>query len=114
MTVPLAAHSSLFSTEDGAELNVTLTGGWTLTIPGEFADEWEEGGETWSAWHGGRTIWFTSWSVAGENDASATVLLEVLSNGSDPFLMSPEATIRPASRQHSTAGSLRIAHNHSR
>lgn len=49
-------------------VNVTLTGGWSITIPGEFAEEWEENGETWSAWHGGRTIWFTSWSVCGEND----------------------------------------------
>jgi hypothetical protein len=49
-------------------VTVTLTGGWSLTIPGHFAEEWEESGETWSAWHGGRTIWFTSWSVSGEND----------------------------------------------
>ena len=47
---------------------MTLTGGWSITIPGEFAEEWEENGETWSAWHGGRTIWFTCWSVQGEND----------------------------------------------
>ncbi len=49
-------------------VQVTLTGGWSLTIPGELAEEWEESGETWSAWHGGRTIWFTSWTVKGEND----------------------------------------------
>jgi hypothetical protein len=49
-------------------VHVTLTGGWSLTIPGEMAEEWEAGGETWCAWHGGRTVWFTSWSVTGEND----------------------------------------------
>jgi hypothetical protein len=49
-------------------VSVTLTGGWSLTIPGSFSEEWQEGGETWSAWHGGRTIWFTSWSVSGEAD----------------------------------------------
>jgi hypothetical protein len=49
-------------------VNVTLTGGWSITIPGELAEEWEESGETWSAWFGGRTIWFTSWSVSGEHD----------------------------------------------
>ncbi len=49
-------------------VQVMLTGGWSLVIPGEFAEEWEDGGETWSAWHGGRTVWFTSWSVQGEND----------------------------------------------
>jgi hypothetical protein len=47
---------------------VTLTGGWSIVIPGEMAEEWEENGETWSAWHGGRTVWFTCWSVQGEND----------------------------------------------
>lgn len=49
-------------------VQVMLTGGWSLVIPGDFAEEWEDGGETWSAWHGGRTVWFTSWSVQGEND----------------------------------------------
>jgi hypothetical protein len=49
-------------------VQVNLTGGWSLAIPGEFAEEWEENGETWSAWYGGRTIWFTSWSVQAEND----------------------------------------------
>ena len=51
-------------------VQVTLTGGWSIVIPGEFAEDWEENGETWSAWYGGRTIWFTSWSVKGENDES--------------------------------------------
>jgi hypothetical protein len=49
-------------------VQVTLTGGWSIVVPGEFAEDWEEGGETWSAWHGGRTVWFTSWSVEGENE----------------------------------------------
>jgi hypothetical protein len=59
-------------------VHVTLTGGWSLTIPGEMAEEWEDSGETWSAWHGGRTVWFTSWSVCGENDEamSAEEILE--------------------------------------
>jgi hypothetical protein len=50
-------------------VNVMLSGGWSLTIPGELAEEWDENGETWSAWHGGRTIWFKPWSVSGPNDA---------------------------------------------
>ncbi len=45
-----------------------LTGGWQITIPGEMAETWEAAGETWSAWHGGRTIWFTSWSFSGETE----------------------------------------------
>jgi hypothetical protein len=59
-------------------VNVTLSGGWTIIIPGEFADEWQESGETWSAWHGGRTVWFTSWSVSGEGEEtlSAQAILD--------------------------------------
>ncbi len=46
-------------------VQVSLTGGWSLIIPGELAEEWESGGQTWSAWYGGRTVWFSSWSVQG-------------------------------------------------
>jgi hypothetical protein len=49
-------------------VQVMLTGDWSIVIPGEFAEEWEDSGETWSAWYGGRTVWVTSWSVQGEND----------------------------------------------
>jgi hypothetical protein len=57
-------------------VEVMLTGGWKITIPGEFAEEWQESGETWSAWLGGRTIWFTSWSVreAGDKLDAAEIL----------------------------------------
>lgn len=48
-------------------VQVALTGGWSLTVPGELAEEWESGGQTWSAWYGGRTVWFSSWSVQGEH-----------------------------------------------
>ena len=59
-------------------VSITLTGGWSLTIPGEMAEEWEPSGETWGAWHGGRTIWFTSWSISGDDDEvlSAQEILE--------------------------------------
>ena len=53
-------------------VQVMLTGGWSLVVPGEFAEEWEENGETWSAWLGDRTIHFTSWSVCGEDDETLT------------------------------------------
>lgn len=56
----------------------TLAGGWSITLPGEMAEEWEENGETWSAWYGGRTIWFTCWVVKGEDGepVSAREILE--------------------------------------
>lgn len=50
------------------QVQVVLTGGWTLTIPGHFAEEWEDDGQIWSAWFGGRTLWFSSWSMQDDND----------------------------------------------
>ncbi len=49
-----------------------LTGGWSLVIPGSFAEEWEDDGQSWSAWLGGRTLWFSSWSVQDDNDKEQT------------------------------------------
>ncbi|HYV67927.1 MAG TPA: hypothetical protein VE964_16930 [Myxococcales bacterium] len=40
---------------------VPLTGGWSIRLPGEFAEKWDEG--TFTAWSGDRTVWFTSYSV---------------------------------------------------
>jgi hypothetical protein len=63
-------------------VQVSLTGGWSVTIPGEFAEEWETNGQTWSAWLGGRTVWFTSWSVSppdeGDEPRSPEDLLDGL------------------------------------
>jgi hypothetical protein len=49
-------------------VHVSLTGGWSLTIPGEFAEEWEEGGETWVAFCGARRVRFTSWSIREDEE----------------------------------------------
>jgi hypothetical protein len=65
-------------------VQVTLTGGWSIIIPGDFAEEWEESGETWSAWYGGRTIWFTSWSVQGDNPEEIIEPDEILASRSLP------------------------------
>jgi hypothetical protein len=61
-------------------VQVALTGGWSLTIPGELAEEWEPGGQTWSAWYGGRTVWFSSWTVQGGEEGerpAAEILAEL-------------------------------------
>lgn len=47
-------------------VQVTLVDGWSITIPGAMAEEWDEG--TWSAWDGRRTVWFTSWSLTTQKD----------------------------------------------
>jgi hypothetical protein len=40
-------------------VRVTLSGGWSIVIPGELAERWEEEG-TWVAWDGTRTLWVSS------------------------------------------------------
>lgn len=56
------------------EVRVTISGGWSLVVPGDFAERWDEQG-TWCAWDGRRTLWFTSFSMkdAQGKDRSATV-----------------------------------------
>ncbi len=53
-------------------VRVTLVGGWSVEIPGEFSEEWEDG--TWSAWHDGRTVWFDAF----QRDAPAEELVEAV------------------------------------
>ncbi len=60
-------------------VQVSLTGGWSITIPGELAEAWEEQGQTWTAWYGGRGVRFTSWSVReGEDPQPAREVLDEL------------------------------------
>lgn len=51
-------------------VRVSLAGGWSVEIPGEFSEEWEDG--TWSGWHDGRTVWFDGY----ERDGVADELVE--------------------------------------
>jgi hypothetical protein len=58
-------------------VRVQLSGGWSLTIPGELAERWEERG-TWVGWDAKRSVWFTSLTVrdaqgAPSPDAEATL-----------------------------------------
>ena len=50
-------------------VRVSLSGGWSLVVPGELAERWEERG-TWVGWDRARTVWMSSMSVEG--DASET------------------------------------------
>lgn len=56
------------------DIRLTISGGWSLVVPGDFAETWDEQG-TWCAWDGTRTLWFTSFSMkdAKGADRSATV-----------------------------------------
>jgi hypothetical protein len=39
----------------------SISGGWSVVVPGEFAENWDEHG-TWSAWTESRSVWITSFS----------------------------------------------------
>ncbi len=45
-------------------VRVSMPGGWSLRIPGNFAEELDDKG-TFCGWHGGRTVWFTSFRYEG-------------------------------------------------
>jgi hypothetical protein len=68
-------------------VQVSLTGGWSIRVPGDFAEEWETSGQAWSAWHAGRTVRFTSWSVRdeGEQQSAAEILAELELPDGDVF-----------------------------
>jgi hypothetical protein len=38
-------------------MRVTLDGGWSVEVPGDFAREWDEE-RNWTAWNRTRTVWF--------------------------------------------------------
>ena len=63
-------------------VQVELTGGWSIEVPGEMAEEWDEEG-TWTAWDGSRTIWFSSFSLTDE-DGSKPSAGEVLETAELP------------------------------
>jgi len=52
------------------DVRVTLSGGWSMVVPGSLAEAWDERG-TWSGFDRDRTIWFTSFSLKAERDAGA-------------------------------------------
>lgn len=45
-------------------VRVSLSGGWSLVVPGDLAERWEEHG-TWVGWDRERTIWMSSMSAEG-------------------------------------------------
>lgn len=54
-------------------VRVELSGGWTLRIPGELAERWEERG-TWVGWDARRSIWFNSLTMRTERPSTEATL----------------------------------------
>lgn len=65
-------------------VRVRLGNGWSISIPGSFAES-REGDGTYCAWGGGKTVWFTSLEDSERDDGlSAQELLPNLDTGERP------------------------------
>ncbi len=53
-------------------VRVTLSGGWSIVIPGELAERWEERG-TWVGWDATRSLWITSAEAPEGHDTTQTL-----------------------------------------
>lgn len=57
-------------------VRVSLGGGWQITVPGEFAEEWDED-DVWVGWDGRRTVRFKGYRFEGDDVPSAAALLDM-------------------------------------
>jgi hypothetical protein len=59
-------------------IRVALDGGWSVEVPGEFAQEWD-GQRNWTAWNRTRTVWFrrVGFTKPGGTSPTAAEVLEV-------------------------------------
>lgn len=57
-------------------VRVSLVAGWTIEIPGRFAEAWED--DTWCAWDSDITVWFTAFRL--EKDDVRSTASEILSD----------------------------------
>src|SRR5690606_36785072 len=53
-------------------VRVTLAGGWSIRVPGAFAERWEERG-TWVGWDATRSAWLNSLEVRGSESTDETL-----------------------------------------
>ena len=63
-------------------VRVSLSGGWSLVVPGELAERWEERG-TWVGWDRTRTVWMSSLTAEGTRDTEVVLagLPEIAGDG---------------------------------
>jgi hypothetical protein len=50
-------------------MEIELSGGWSIELPGAFVGRWEPDGDRWWATDGGRAVEFTSFTAEGETDS---------------------------------------------
>lgn len=91
----LSAEARLVGYRRG-RIVVQLTGGWSVVIPGELAEEWEPNRQVWSAWLGGRTLLFSSTTVRddqGQPVAAADILASLELPAGDLYDMREGAVV---------------------
>ena len=69
-------------------VRVMLSGDWSIAIPGDFAERWEERG-TWVGWDSKRTLWITTAEAPEGHDTEASLAgLPELEGDTDILAMS--------------------------
>ncbi|GAB4197210.1 MAG: hypothetical protein OHK0013_05140 [Sandaracinaceae bacterium] len=53
-------------------VRVTLSGGWSIAVPGELAERWDERG-TWVGWDARRSLWITTAEAPPGHDTAQTL-----------------------------------------
>lgn len=89
-------------------VRVSLTGGWSLRIPGEMAEEWDDRG-AFAAWDPGRSIWFTSLEARGSDDTARTLAGLPELEGEGDLLGFERGAIRALARFETSEHEGRIA-----
>jgi hypothetical protein len=84
------------------DVRVDLTGGWSLRIPGSFAESWEDE-RTWYAWDATRTVRFSCFSITNEDGTpqSAEEILGTYVDIQETFEHEEEGVIGRAHLAHS-------------
>jgi hypothetical protein len=84
------------------DVRVDLSGGWSLRIPGSFAESWEDE-RTWYAWDATRTVRFTCFSIVNEDETpqSAEEILGAYVDIQETFEHEEEGVIGRAYLAHS-------------
>jgi hypothetical protein len=68
-------------------VRVTLSGGWSIAVPGELAERWDERG-TWVGWDARRSLWITTAEApAGHDTAQSLDGLPPLEGDTDVLVM---------------------------
>jgi hypothetical protein len=66
-----------------------LGGGWSIAVPGDFADQWDERG-TYNAWDGSRSLFVTTVTARDSNRSTAATLSDLPPLNGDGNLLSYE------------------------